>query len=95
MRSDITKNPSEVMSEHFNNLKEYVHRVIIGGETLTPVEEADKDLRMDEYLGIGTSFKCTPAELTASLYDGLFDKKGRGCDCSSCVTRRSDEQTVH
>ena len=95
MRLGIAKNPSEIVTEHFEALRHYIRRAIVAGEELTQEEEADKDRRLEEYLAIGTSFKCTAAELTVALYDGFFDNKPRGCDCPSCKTRRSGEQTVH
>jgi len=60
------------MGNHLVTLKKYAERVLIQGEDLMPWEAADKDARMEDFLDIGASFKCTYKELVSVIIGGLI-----------------------
>ena len=88
MTSLIVAEPKELMPEHLTSLRSYARRVLIQGETLTAIEEEDKERRLREYLAVGSSVKLTEREMAALVYKGFFMAK-RGCGCPTCRTRDS------
>ena len=69
--------PKEIMAQHQEVLSGYARKALVCGEFLDDSEADDLALRMQEYLIVGTSFKCTERELVALLYRGLFSKQAR------------------
>ena len=78
--------PKDCMDYHLSALKEYVQRVVVHGEELSPVESYDQAYRMEEFLAVGCTFNLTYKEMTHLLFGGLFDAK-RECGCPSCRSR--------
>ena len=78
-----TREPYDVMQNHLVVLREYAEQVVVHGEPLTPAEEADKSMRMQEYLTLCDSMHVTAPEMVTLLYRGVLigEKK---CDCLTC-----------
>ncbi len=85
MTTLMSVNPWELVAQHREALVEYARRALVYGEFLDQSEADDLAIRMQEYMAVGTSFKCTKRELVMLLYRGLFRGK-RGCDCFTCKT---------
>ena len=77
MRKLLSITPQRVMAQHQEVLSGYARKALVHGEFLDASEADDLALRMQEYLVVGTSFKCTERELVALLYRGLFSKQAR------------------
>ena len=93
MTTDLAIDPKELMAEHLEALRGYARRAIIEGVTLSPSEDRDKAIRVREFMCIGASFGCTGRELVSLLYKDIYkDISRRGCDCSSCRSRKSAGQ---
>ena len=82
--------PREILFQHLDALRTYATRAVLQGDALTVPEEQDRAERMQEALAIGISFGLTEKEIATLLYRELFQVK-RGCDCSVCKSRRSNE----
>ena len=72
MNTAPTANPTELMTQHFTILREYGRRVLMNEEELLPDEEQDKSVRMNEFIAIGTSYRCTEKEMVGLLYKGII-----------------------
>jgi len=65
-------NPTEIMAEHLSVLRAYAKRVLLEGEDLVTHEEQDKAGRLEEFLAIANSYKCTDREIVGLLYKGFL-----------------------
>lgn len=72
MERSVLSDPKERMVNHLVALKKYAERVLVQGEVLTPWEEADKTARMEDFLDVGASFKCTQRELVSVVIRDAF-----------------------
>ena len=77
--------PKELMAEHREALTVYARRVF-KGEALTAAEEADRARRVEEFFAVGATLGCTGRELTAVLFNELFQTR-QTCVCFNCRTR--------
>ena len=90
MRKLLSITPQRVMAQHQEVLSSYARKALVRGQFLDDSEADDLALRMQEYLVVGASFKCTERELVTLLYRGLFQSK-LGCDCFTCASRRNGQ----
>ena len=72
MRKLLSVTPQRVMAQHQEVLSGYAWKALVCGESLDDAEADDQALRMQEYLIVGASFRCTERELVSLLYRGLF-----------------------
>jgi hypothetical protein len=84
-----TREPYEVMKNHLGVLRQYAEQVVVNGEPLTREEEADKSVRMQEYLTLGDSMHVTAPEMVTLLYKGVLVGE-KTCDCLTCRAREGD-----
>jgi hypothetical protein len=64
--------PKELMVQHLSTLRDYATRILVNRDILTPREEEDRDLRMNQFLDMHASFRCTEKEAVSLLYRGFF-----------------------
>ena len=91
MTISTSATPKEIMVQHRVALADYARRVLIDEDFLNRNEGADLAVRMQEFLAVGISFKCTERELVKLLYQGLFQRH-LVCDCFTCESRGTDYQ---
>ena len=72
VRNLLSISPKRVMAQHREVLSGYAWKALVCGEFLDDSEADDMALRMQEYLVVGASFRCTERELVSLLYRGLF-----------------------
>ena len=84
-----TREPYEVMKNHLGVLRQYAEQVVVYGEHLTQAEEADKSMRMQEYLTLGDSMHVTAPEMVTLLYNGVLMGE-KQCDCLTCKGRAAN-----
>ena len=80
--------PKQLLAQHLAVLREYGERVLLENGSLSESEETEKACRMQEFLGIGSSFKLTSREMVVLLYGGLLASRSKGSyRCPSCRGR--------
>ena len=67
MRNLLSITPQRVMAQHQKVLSGYARKALVRGKFLDDFEADDLALRMQEYLVVGTSFKCTKRELARGM----------------------------
>ena len=72
MRTTLTADPTELMTQHLTCLRGYARRVLVNDEELLLHEEEDKSFRMRKFIAIAMSYKCTEKEMVGLLYNGIF-----------------------
>lgn len=74
-----------IMSQHLQVLRQYAQRLLLDGGHLTVEEQADKDIRMGEFMAIGSAFEMSKMEMVTLVYRGLFEPQDP-CPCPKCRT---------
>ena len=91
MTASILKEAKVLVAEHVRVLRSYARRVLLQGESLTEVEDSDRQHRMDELLAIGGCLSLTGHELVALILKDIFDERRR-CGCPTCRNRSASQQ---
>ena len=68
----LSAKPTELMAQHLSVLRAYARQVIVQEEPLILCEQQDKCMRLQQFVAIGASYKCTEKELVGLLYKGIF-----------------------
>ena len=63
MKSAVSAHPKEQMADLLATLRSYAKRVLLQGDLLTLSEAQDKSSRMNQFLQMGTDYKCTDKEM--------------------------------
>jgi len=84
MTTTYPEKAQERVSEHLRTLRRYFRRTVAKNGTLSSVEDADRERRMQEYMETGgEELQMTERELVGLLLDGLLGQRKR-CSCHSC-----------
>lgn len=89
MTTTYSENAHKQVSEHLRTLRRYFRRTVVKNGTLSSVEDADRERRMQEYLGAGHDLHMTERELVVLLLDGLLGPRKR-CSCHSCQRKSAN-----
>ena len=88
MARATSEDPRETVAQHLEALHGYARKSLVHGERLTEGEQADKAVRLEELMAVGTSFKLTQSEMTNLIFRGMLRDRLR-CGCPSCSARES------
>ncbi len=72
MTIPATTDYADLFFKHFAALRMYAERVFIDGTSLSEKEEADKAVRMEEFITVGARCDFTERQLVTLLYAELF-----------------------
>ena len=71
MTGQMLVSSKELMTQHKAVLRQYAKRMIFQGERLVHHEALDKELRMVEFVAMGSVLRITERELVCLLMKGL------------------------
>jgi hypothetical protein len=64
--------PKELMAQHLSTLRDYATRILVYRDILTPREDEDRNIRMQQFVETLISHRCTEKEAVSLLYRGFF-----------------------
>ena len=82
------KDPKKVLVQQVAALKGYAAKSVFQGESLGPLEEADKAVQITQFFVLGKGFRLTPKEMVVMLMAEHPATKDE-CGCHSCLSRSS------
>ena len=86
MGTSLKADLRETLARDIFILHRYSTKLLVDGQALTAQEEADRELRVKDYMDLGDSLGLTPAELVTVVYADLLKWKA-SCGCPSCRAR--------
>ena len=88
MASPALYESHQKVADHLEALRGYARKAIVDDEPLSRLEQADKSVRLSEFVTLGNSFKLTVKEMIALILSDIrHEPTASGCGCHTCASR--------
>ena len=91
MTTSTLKEAKVLVAEHLQVLRSYARRILLQGDSLSEVEDLDRQRRMDELLAMGSCLTLIGHEIVALIFKDMFNER-RCCGCPTCSNRSASQQ---